>query len=351
MGRHSKLDDFIVAEMRQLSQDGKSHRQISAWCEETHGILVSHTTIRAALAKIERLRIAGYVAPRVRSAGNRAGRKIFVTNDRGKTIKTTTLGDLQEALLVGQGIDIGDIKEAERPKHTRCMRKDCSRMVAVPRKGRVPRLCDVCKACRVCAKPLTRTKAVVCSKKCLSEHRSAPRVSCIRCGLPLSAGSSRRHRRGEAFTPVHTKCLSSWGAVRRLCIVCNASFEAKTATSKRCDACLGRGREAQKSKCADCSCEVSHGAKRCFVCDQVSRMRPDCACGRKAKRGTTQCGRCTGPSCGLCGKLGHYAVTCDTIERRCVSCGEVGHLSKRKLCALCIDWRIKNATTSPRPVI
>lgn len=97
------------------------------------------------LSKIDKLRIAGAVAPVLRdSSVSDRTRRIKTTDADGRVVRVVSSGELAEKQLLRAGIEIGAPK-GERPKALRC---ECGMPFLVPANGRVPVRCAKCEADR-----------------------------------------------------------------------------------------------------------------------------------------------------------------------------------------------------------
>lgn len=89
------------------------------------------------LAKVERLAIAGKVAPVLRGRAG-APRKVTLVGKDGKPTGTTTDIEVAQSLLARSEIEFS-VQDGKRPAFVNC--KTCGRPVKVQKRGKVPTVC------------------------------------------------------------------------------------------------------------------------------------------------------------------------------------------------------------------
>jgi len=152
-----------------------------------------------ALSNIEKLRIAGYVAPRVRQKMQRGtARKIQVVSKNGSVVRTISEADL--AFLMCASLDIVFGTEGKR-EGTVAQCQSCGTPYIVPDKFTQDHFSDGCPKCRSqvlcvgagsvpCPRKATANKHKLCRSKI--EERNGRPWRCRYCAN-MAAGSLRRN--------------------------------------------------------------------------------------------------------------------------------------------------------------
>lgn len=126
------------------------------------------------LSKVEKLRVAGVIAPAVRRG---CIRRVSVCGPDGSVVRTMTLGDLQQAIANRHGIEFG-VAEGERPKAIAC--QNCGNVYVVPvKKGVVPKVCPGGCRCQ-CGGRITKNTARIAV-------RDGRRAMCSACAQSKQA--------------------------------------------------------------------------------------------------------------------------------------------------------------------
>lgn len=189
------------------------------------------------MKKIERLAIASYAAPRLRSAH---GRKVATLDKDGNIVRYVDLVDVQASLLGKEAIEF-DV-EGKRPEKALCGR--CGDIIDVPARGGLKCFCHACSARPYkcgggCGRP-SHHEAVTC----LSCRKASKEVTltCYRC---------RRNFKRMPFRIEDTeKVYCSKACIREelpKCFDCGASLS-KGVMSKRCV----ENRKGRPPKCRPC---------------------------------------------------------------------------------------------------
>jgi hypothetical protein len=219
------------------------------------------------LPLVERLSIAGFVAPRLRSGA--FPRKVKVVDESGVVTREITGEDLGKALLTR--VDI-ECSSSPKPSTTCPM---CG--------GKKALVSTFCQQCRKISRPPCPScggKKSRVSTHCVRCHRAAVArtFTCECCGGP------------KAKTHKTVRCGECQKKSFRANYLCGCGKPKKSAYSKRCQACFGRG--LPKHACPGCGKEIAAKLAMCAPCAVNSRRKP-CSrgCGRFA-RGAAMCGQC-----------------------------------------------------------
>lgn len=125
--------------------------------------------------KAERLAIAAYCAPRIRTANSR---QVKVVDVDGNVVRTISSTELTQNILKRETIELS--VENERPKRRTCV---CGKVFRVAKKGVIPNVCRTCSKRISQGMPLARQRAY-----------KLPRLKCVECGQPASRESSNHAR-------------------------------------------------------------------------------------------------------------------------------------------------------------
>ena len=191
------------------------------------------------LAKVQKLGIAGTVAPVLRKNGDR--RRITVVSQSGETIRTISDRDLAMSILGRVGIEFQ--LESGRKEIAVC--ESCSKTFR-PGKRRCQTRCLACR-CPLCAKGCGRRVPAKSQHAHMVAKRNGRPAMCLEC-----AREELVRRNAERGT----------GKTSKVC-ACGGS---KSRSSKACAKCLALSRPA-KPMCA-CGATLIHGNKsgKCRKC-------------------------------------------------------------------------------------
>ncbi len=227
--------------------------------------------------KLEALAIAGYVAPRMRSAPETTRKRRIKRVDKdGNVVGETTVEEIQKALLAKRAIEF-DVADGVKKRESLACRL-CGRIFNNKKTGRRTQFCDRCKvlSCSKCGKPGTcRT------------YKNDLRV-CRECRIGNSRNIEKCSACGASKYGYSTMCRSCFIERKKLtkkkyvCPDCDGTMSGPPA--QRCRACAYKAlsekmnAEKQAMQCTDCSKPLNRTAKwaktkRCAPCARSYRAK------------------------------------------------------------------------------
>lgn len=216
--------------------------------------------------KVERLAVAGAVAPSLREGAESSSRRRVARVDaEGNVVGYTTLAEVQKAILARHQIELS-VQPDSRPTHAVCARD--GRLFRVPKKGNTPKYCEKCREakCRLCGKDIasgaarkrcreglppgtcfacrkSRLVCVDCSSELPKGSGAPSRVAaragqpprCRRCSYKLFVGRSRADRK----PPPICHC----GATLSRSVLLPSKAAARGGAAPRCKSCVAKARK------------------------------------------------------------------------------------------------------------
>jgi hypothetical protein len=168
----------------------RGQQRVCLVCKRDRARDAYHKKHGSPLTKAQKLRIAGAVAPSLRT--KTAHRRVNVTNAAGEVIaKDKPLDEYQRGILRTHDVVFGVVEDA-RPSQILC--RVCTKPIKIPRVGKIsptcPRGCDL--HCSICRREVSVRAAVRAA-------RNAVKPKCKKCALKGRVFSAEaRERMREA---------------------------------------------------------------------------------------------------------------------------------------------------------
>ena len=246
------------------------------------------------MRKVERLQVAGAVAPslRVSAAKNRLRRVTVVDrNDPTKVVGYTTLAQVQESALEAVKIEIS-VDDGIRPKKVICSR--CGRLISVPRDGHIPGICKVClhPACLSCGKKITRggySDSKRC-RPCHFENIALVRIKCVDCGNEMSKSAScPSYKSRDDF--VRCRSCRKQKTLERIpnCSVCGTKLSSINSRTGKCKSC----RPKALLRCSVCDILLPSNASTPYAVAKRRGAPPQCVNCHNRRKPRLNCSVCS----------------------------------------------------------
>lgn len=193
--------------------------------------------------KVERLAIAGIIAPILRNQDeNTSNRRVTKIDKNGNVVGYTTLSEVQRALLLTKQLEI-EVVENSKSKEILCV--GCGRVVKNKKTNQ--KYCDKCvtRKCGQCGKTL---KIYSESDKCSDCHLNNRRIIkiCVDCGTQVTGKLANSSYISKKISP------------KPRCVMCQKEWRRKYAQEKRVN-CIDCGKQLCKSYMCPSSVKARNG--------------------------------------------------------------------------------------------